>query len=130
LILIDTHIVVWLGFDRNRLSEVAKAAIAGARQTGGSIGISAATLLELAGIAGRGRISLNTDLQVFLEEVEKRFSILPITARACARTVELPASFPKDPVDRIIAATALTEAIPLITADLAIRRSNAVTTIW
>jgi PIN domain nuclease of toxin-antitoxin system len=33
-------------------------------------------------------------------------------------------------VDRIIAATALVEGAPLITADLAIQRSNAVATIW
>ena len=43
---------------------------------------------------------------------------------------ELPANFPKDPVDRLIAATALIEDIPLITADREIRKSGAVPTIW
>jgi PIN domain nuclease of toxin-antitoxin system len=43
---------------------------------------------------------------------------------------ELPAKFPKDPVDRLIAATSLIEDIPLITADREIRKSGAVATIW
>jgi PIN domain nuclease of toxin-antitoxin system len=48
----------------------------------------------------------------------------------CARAVGLAASFPSDPADRLIVATALLEGIPLVTADDEIRRSKAVTTIW
>jgi PIN domain nuclease of toxin-antitoxin system len=43
---------------------------------------------------------------------------------------ELPASYPNDPVDRIIGATALIEDIPLLTADREIRKSRAVPTLW
>jgi PIN domain nuclease of toxin-antitoxin system len=42
----------------------------------------------------------------------------------------LPASYPKDPADRIIGATALVEGLSLLTADREIRRSRAVQTIW
>jgi PIN domain nuclease of toxin-antitoxin system len=42
----------------------------------------------------------------------------------------LPASYPEDPADRIIGATALVEGLPLLTADREIRRSKAVQTIW
>jgi PIN domain nuclease of toxin-antitoxin system len=47
-----------------------------------------------------------------------------------ARAVELPRAYPKDPADRIIAATALVEGLSLITADREIRRSKVVHTIW
>jgi PIN domain nuclease of toxin-antitoxin system len=43
---------------------------------------------------------------------------------------DLPANYPKDPVDRMIGATAIVEGLKLITADRAMRKSRAVTTIW
>ena len=48
--------------------------------------------------------------------------------RTCARA--LPATYPKDPADRALGATALVEGLSLITADREIRRSRAVRTIW
>jgi PIN domain nuclease of toxin-antitoxin system len=53
-----------------------------------------------------------------------------MSGRVCARAVGLPLSFPKDPADRIIAATALVEGLCLLTADREIRRSRVVQTIW
>jgi PIN domain nuclease of toxin-antitoxin system len=40
--------------------------------------------------------------------------------------MELPESYPKDPMDRIIGATSMVEDLPLITADGAIRACKAV----
>jgi len=48
----------------------------------------------------------------------------------CVRAVGLPAVYPKDPADRIIAATALVEGVPLVTADEEIRRSKTLRTVW
>jgi PIN domain nuclease of toxin-antitoxin system len=44
--------------------------------------------------------------------------------------MSLPPSYPNDPADRIIGATALVEGLPLLTADREIRRSKSVQTIW
>lgn len=88
------------------------------------------TLLELTTLASKGRIHLSISLESFLEEIEARFVVLPITSRACARAMEFPSSYPKDPADRIIAATALVEGLSLITADRGIHRSKVVHTIW
>jgi len=88
------------------------------------------TLLELTTLASKGRIHLGLSLESFLREVEARFVIFPITARACARAMGFPSTFPKDPADRIIVATALVEGLSLITADREIRRSKVVSTIW
>jgi PIN domain nuclease of toxin-antitoxin system len=130
LILVDTHVVVWLAFDQAQLSKNARAAINKARQNGEGLAISDITLLELATLSNKGRISLNISLETFLHEVEARFVVLPISGRACVRILALPAAYPKDPADRIIGATALVEGLPLVTADREIRRSRALHAIW
>ncbi len=130
MILVDTHVVVWLAFHQNQLSKRARDVIDNARKSEDGLAISDITLLELATLASRGRLHLNITLESFLQEVESRFAVLPISSRACARIVELPATYPKDPVDRIIGATALVEGLPLLTADREIRRSKALRTIW
>ena len=130
MILVDTHVVVWLALDQSQLSKKARAAIDDARQNGDGLAVSDITLLELATLSSKGRIRLDISLESFLHEVEARFVILPITGRACVRAIGLPATYPKDPADRIIGATALVEGIPLLTADRGIRRSRALSTIW
>ena len=130
MILVDTHIVVWLALDPTHLSKKARAAIDDARRNGDGLAISDVTLLELATLSSKGRIRLDISLESFLREVEARFIILPISGRACVRALGLPAAYPKDPADRIIGATALVEGLSLLTADRAIRRSRALHTIW
>lgn len=130
MILVDTHVVVWLAFDKDQISRKARTAIDDARKNADGLAISDITLLELATLAKKGRIRLNISLESFLREVESRFVVLPITGRACARAIGFPANYPKDPADRIIGATALVEGLSLLTADREIRRSRAVQTIW
>lgn len=88
------------------------------------------TLLEIAMITSKNRIKLDSTLETFLAEVEARFVVLPISGRVCVRALALPANYPSDPADRIIAATALVEGIPLVTADAEIQRSKALRTVW
>jgi PIN domain nuclease of toxin-antitoxin system len=130
VILVDTHVVVWLAFDKSKLSVKARVAIDDARQNGGGLAISDITLLELATLSSKGRIHLDISLESFLTQVEARFTVIAISGRACVRALALPAAYPKDPADRIIAATALGEGLPLLTADREIRRSKALLTIW
>lgn len=130
MILVDTHVVVWLALDQSRLSKKARAAIDDARRSGDGLAICDITLLELANLFRKGRIRLEISLESFLEEVEARFVVLPISGRACVRGLALPADYPKDPADRLIGATAIVEGLSLLTADLEIRHAQAVHTIW
>jgi PIN domain nuclease of toxin-antitoxin system len=130
VILVDTHVVIWLALETANISKEARAAIEETRQSGQGLAISDITLVEIAQIENKHRIKLNASLETFLSEVEARFVVLPMTGRVCVRAMGLPAGYPKDPADRIIGATALVEGIPLITADDDIRRSKALRTIW
>jgi PIN domain nuclease of toxin-antitoxin system len=130
VILVDTHVVAWLAFDQDQISRKARPAIDNARKNADGLAISDITLFELATLASKGRIRLDISLESFLQEVESRFVVLPISGRACARAMGLPATYPKDPADRIIGATALVEGLSLLTADREIRRSRTVQTIW
>ena len=129
-ILVDTHVVIWLAFGRDRISRKAKTAIDAARKDADGLAISDITLFELATLTSKGRVRLDISLESFLQEVESRFVVLPITGRVCARAIGLPPSYPKDPADRIIGATALVEGLSLLTADREIRKSKILRTIW
>jgi PIN domain nuclease of toxin-antitoxin system len=130
LILVDTHVVVWLAFEEFRMSRKAQAAIGEARQALHGLAISDFTLYELSTLFRKKQFSLAMSIESLLYEVEARFVVLPITARISASAFSLPANYPKDPADRIIGATALVEGLTLVTADTQIRASRAVPTIW
>lgn len=130
MILLDTHVVVWLAFAPSQISKAGREAIDDALAAAEGLAISDISLLELATLAGKGRIRLQISIESFLSEVESRFVVLPITGRACARAMGLPDNYPKDPADRVIGATALVEGLPLVTADRAISGSKVLRTIW
>ena len=130
MILLDTHVVVWLALEPTRISRPAQAAIDEARKKVRGLAISDFTLFELSSLFRKKQFTLITSPESFLAEVEERFVVFPITANIALQAFELPSSYPKDPADRIIGATALIEDVPLVTADAQIRKSRAVPTIW
>jgi PIN domain nuclease of toxin-antitoxin system len=130
LILVDTHVVVWLALEPSRISASAQDAIDEARKTVRGLAISDFTLFELSLLFRKKQFSLTVNPESFLSEVQHRFIVLPITANIALQAFALPPSYPKDPADRIIGATAMIEDIALLTADREIRKSRAVPTIW
>jgi PIN domain nuclease of toxin-antitoxin system len=130
LIVLDTHVVIWLAQDYQRISPAAQSAIREARVNNHGLAISSITLVEIARLGSYRQVNLTPDLETFLFDVEQRFLVLPITSYIVLQAFELPSTYPNDPVDRIIGATALIEDIPLITADREIRKSRTVSTIW
>ena len=130
LILLDTHVVIWLAQDYGRISTKARSVIKDARKKDRGLAVASIALVEIARLSSCGQIYLKPDAETVLAEVERRFIVLPITANIALQAYALPASYPKDLVDRIIGATALVADIPLLTADRTIRNSKAVPTIW
>lgn len=130
MFVLDTHVVVWIAAERVRMSAAAIRAIDQARARGEGLFIADATLFELASLMARNRIRLEVSLESFLHEVEAKFIVTPIDRQIAARACQFPDSYPKDPTDRLIGATAIVQGVPLITADERIRRSKALQTIW
>ena len=130
MILLDTHVVVWLASGDSRMSRTAHAAIHEARKSERGLAISDFTLFELSQLFRKKQFSLAVSPETFLAEVERRFVVFSITSNIALQAFELPANYPKDPADRIIGATALIEDLPLITADKQIHKACAFPTIW
>jgi PIN domain nuclease of toxin-antitoxin system len=129
MILLDTHVVIWLAFEPDKLSKRAKEVIRAARLQGG-LAIAAITLLELAWLAEKGRVETTLSVESFVRRCASKMTVLPITPEIAARAVSFPESYPKDPQDRLIGATALVEGIELVSHDGLIRKSGIVPVIW
>ena len=68
MILLDTHVLVWLTTEPAKLSKHASSAIRRAKRAGG-IAISAITLWELGWMASHGRLQIMGTIEAYLEEV-------------------------------------------------------------
>lgn len=129
MILLDTHVLLWMSSDPKRLSQSAREAIRDARGTTG-IAVATITIWELAWLAHNRRILVAGSVESFVRETVARVILRPMTPEIAALAVSLPKEYPRDPADRLIAATALVEGTPLVTADTGIRRTKVVETIW
>ena len=129
MILLDTHILIWLKVEPSKLSAGASEAIQAARQNDG-LAISAITLWEVAWIATHGRLDFVGTVDALLERFSLGISICPITTKIAVLANQLPPTYSNDPSDRLIGATALAEGIALVTKDRTIRACKQIKTIW
>jgi PIN domain nuclease of toxin-antitoxin system len=129
MILLDTHALIWLALEPANLSKAAKEAIRESARTGG-LGISAITLWETAWLVTSHRVDFIGTPEAFLEEISSRTAVFPITSQIAILANQLPATYPRDPSDRLIGATAMSEGIALVTKDRTIRNCTQIRTIW
>jgi PIN domain nuclease of toxin-antitoxin system len=129
MILLDTHTLIWLKVEPIKLSPRATEAIRIARLSDG-LAISAITLWELAWVATRGRLNFTGTVDALVQRITSSITIRPITAKIAVLANQLPSTFPSDPSDRLIGATALEEGFALVTKDRSIRNYKQIKTIW
>ncbi len=131
MILLDTHVLAWLVAQPERLSRPAASAIRRARASDG-LAIADITVWELACLFTRGVLRSHGTVENTVQNLVTRsgVNVKPITAEIAALATQFPDDYPKDPVDRLIGATARAEGIALITRDERIRSSPLLKTIW
>jgi PIN domain nuclease of toxin-antitoxin system len=130
LITCDTHALVFWSLAPERLSSKAAATIEQGR-TRSSLACADIVLWEIAMLAAKGRIVLPLPTEQYLRDViaAMRLKILPITLEIAVRAQDS-AFVHGDPADRLIAATALVYAVPLISADSNLAQVASLAVIW
>lgn len=129
LIVLDTHAWLWWLTAPERLSGAAREAI----DQASSAGVSTLSAWEIAMLVGRGRISLDREVSVWVRQAFADARIEPLAPSpevAVAAGLLDAKGFPGDPVDRLIYATARSLGATLITRDRAIRMFDPRGTLW
>jgi PIN domain nuclease of toxin-antitoxin system len=117
-VVLDTHVVHWWSAEPDRLSAVAVAAIEDADE----LAVAAVTWFELAWLAAHERIAVTIPVRAWLEQLAAGVRTFGITPAIADAAVALPSSFPGDPADRLIYATAVERGCSLVTKDGRMRR--------
>jgi PIN domain nuclease of toxin-antitoxin system len=131
MILLDTHVATWLARRPERLSRIARKAIERESRSAG-LAVASVSLMELAQMAAQGEVRIPGTPSAWLREfvTQSCLAVRELTTDIAAVAAYLPETFPKDPFDRLIAATAIVERMALVTSDHRIRASGVVKTIW
>ena len=125
-LLLDTHAFLWFVAGDERLSRRARRAM---EAEGAELVLSAAVVWEMAIKAGLGRLVLPTTVEDYvMEKMAEGFTMLPIDWPHTAAVERLPLHH-RDPFDRVLAAQALQEKLPLVSSD-PVFRSYGVRVVW
>jgi PIN domain nuclease of toxin-antitoxin system len=125
MILLDTHILIWLLVAPEKLTLREKKLILEARKSG-PLALSAISLWEIAWLIENKRIEVDVSVESFVKKCVSYVQVLPITPEIAVRSVKFPKTYPTNPQDRIIGATAIVEDIRLLTRDKQIGKSGLV----
>ena len=116
-LLLDTHVIQWWSAEPARLSRPAEKALNEADE----LAVAAISWFELAWLARHERITLTIPIRSWLEQLAAHVRTIGITPAIADTAVSLPVSFPGDPADRLIYATAIEHGWRLVTKDRRLR---------
>lgn len=125
-VLLDTHVVQWWSAEPDRLSVRATKALVDADE----LAVAAITWYELAWLARHERIHVAIPVRSWLDQIAAQVRTLAITPAIAETATGLPETFPGDPADRLIYATAIEHGFRLVTKDGRLRKHGRSVTIW
>lgn len=125
--LLDTQAFLWFVWDHPSLSERARALMA---DPGSDLLLSAGSLWEIAIKSSLGKLVLATHFEPFATRAlaQNDILLLPLSLPHLGRVAALPFHH-RDPFDRLLAAQALVEDLPLISVD-GVFEAYGVERIW
>jgi PIN domain nuclease of toxin-antitoxin system len=114
-LLLDTQALLWFLLHDARLSGTAQSLI---RDAGNDLLVSPASYWEIAIKISLGKYALAEDFAEFMERqiADNDLTVLPISVRHAAVVAALPFHH-RDPFDRLLIAQAMSENVPILTAD-------------
>ena len=119
MLLLDTHVLVWMDADDAALGSQARQAIRRAWSVG-EVAVSAISFWEVAMLAQRGRLQLPVPPHTWRADLlEAGVREIPLDGRVAVAAAALE-DLHRDPADRFIIATALASSAALVTADSSI----------
>jgi len=116
-VLLDTHVVHWWSAEPERVSTPARKALEEADE----FAVSAISWYELAWLARHERIAVTVPIRSWLQGLAAQLRTIGMTPAIADTAASLPSSFPGDPADRLIYATAIEHGLGLVTKDRSIR---------
>ena len=127
----DTHTIIWYLFNDARLSSSARLFIERTFSNGDQIAISSITFVEIVYLVERDRIPVEslTSLATELNAPDSGLLEIPVNLALVRALTNVDALKVADMPDRLIVATALFLAVPLLSRDGKIQLSG-ITTIW
>lgn len=126
--LLDTHILIWWYEDNPKLPKKYVQLLSEAEKTNEFLGLSIFSFWEIAKLVQGGAFQTSLSLDRWFQELEEDplLKKLPLTGTIILDSIHLGASFPKDPSDQLIAATARCHELRLMTVDERIVKSGVV----
>lgn len=127
-ILLDTHSFYWWNAEPDRLSRRAATTV----EAAGELAVAAITWYELAWLLKRGRIRIDAPARSWLQGLAMDVRTVDVSPAIADTAASLPQSFPGDPADRLIYATAVERGWQLVTSDRRLRRHRhpRQVTVW
>ena len=127
-VLLDTHVLHWWAVEPERVAPSAARALEQADE----LAVAAISWWELAWLATHGRVIIAVPVATWLGRLAREVRTVVLSPSIAAAAAALPATFPRDPADRLIYATAVEHGWRLVTKDQHLRAHDeaGAVTIW
>jgi PIN domain nuclease of toxin-antitoxin system len=127
-VLLDTHVIHWWSAEPEKLARDARKQI----EAADNLCVADISWFELAWLARQERIVVSIPVGSWLRGLSEHVRTVAVSPDIAATAAALPSTFPGDPADRLIYATAVENGWRLITKDGRLRgyRHSRDVVVW